>query len=41
MDERDTDFAEFGGERSAALRRYAYLLTGDLASADDLCRTPS
>ena len=36
MDERDADFAEYVGERSAALRRYAYLLTGDLASADDL-----
>ena len=36
MDDRDADFAEYVGERSAALRRYAYLLTGDLASADDL-----
>lgn len=36
MDDRDTDFAEYVGERSAVLRRYAYLLTGDLASADDL-----
>lgn len=36
MDERDAEFAEYVGERSAALRRYAYLLTGDLASADDL-----
>ena len=36
MDDRDADFAEYVGERSAALRRYAFLLTGDLASADDL-----
>lgn len=36
MDDRDTDFAEYVDERSQALRRYAYLLTGDLASADDL-----
>ena len=36
MDDRDADFTEYVGERSAALRRYAYLLTGDLASADDL-----
>jgi len=36
MDDRDADFAEYVGERSAALRRYAYLLTGDMASADDL-----
>jgi len=36
MDDRDADFAEYVGERSAALRRYAYLLTGDLAAADDL-----
>ncbi len=36
MDDRDAGFAEYVGERSAALRRYAYLLTGDLASADDL-----
>ena len=36
MDDRDADFAEYVGERSAPLRRYAYLLTGDLASADDL-----
>jgi len=36
MDDRDADFAEYVGERSAALRRCAFLLTGDLASADDL-----
>jgi RNA polymerase sigma-70 factor (sigma-E family) len=36
MDERDAEFSAFVASRSSALRRYAYLLTGDLASADDL-----
>ena len=36
MHERDAEFSAFVASRSSALRRYAYLLTGDLASADDL-----
>ena len=36
MDERDAEFSAYVASRSSALRRYAYLLTGDLASADDL-----
>ncbi|WP_409484019.1 SigE family RNA polymerase sigma factor [Arsenicicoccus dermatophilus] len=36
MDERDEEFTAFVAARSAALLRYAYLLTGDHASAEDL-----
>ncbi|AKT51075.1 SigE family RNA polymerase sigma factor [Arsenicicoccus sp. oral taxon 190] len=36
MDERDEEFTAFVAARSGALLRYAYLLTGDHASAEDL-----
>ena len=36
MDGRDAAFEAFVAARSAALRRTAYLLTGDAAAADDL-----
>lgn len=34
--ERDAEFTAYVNERSASLRRYAYLLTGSSSSADDL-----
>jgi hypothetical protein len=38
MDDRDADFAEYAGERSAALRRYAYLLTETSHPLTTSCR---
>lgn len=39
MDERDEEFSAYVAARSPSLLRYAYLLTGDHASAEDLLQT--
>ena len=39
MDERDEEFTAFVATRSGPLLRYAYLLTGDHASAEDLLQS--
>lgn len=39
MDERDEEFTAFVAARSGPLLRYAYLLTGDHAAAEDLLQS--